>query len=144
MPGMGSAIGRTGSPEDIGNLDGGARGSGVVRFLRRNEDAQTVKRTGHGPHRARCHLGVEGSVLQLGVTEQRLDNADIDAVFQKMGGKAVPQCVWADAPGNLGRMRRLDHDAIELSGADRLERVLARKQPAVAVQPPWRWPTCHH
>lgn len=68
------------------------------------------------------------------MTEQRLDNADIDAIFQKMGGKAVPQGMRADAPGNLGRMRRLDHDAIELSGADRLERVLARKQPAVAVQ----------
>lgn len=103
MPGMRGAISRTRSTENVGDLDGVAHRSGVGWLRRWNEDAQLVERTGHGPHRARRHLGVEGGVLQLGVTEQRLDNADIDAVFQKMGGEAVPQGMRADAPGNLGR-----------------------------------------
>ena len=124
---MGHAIGGAGRTEDVGDLDGMAHRSGVGWFLRRNEDAQTVKRTGHGPHRARCHLGVEGGVLELGVAEQRLDNADIDAIFQKMGGKAVPQGMRADASGNLGRLGCFDDHTIELPGADWLERVLARK-----------------
>jgi hypothetical protein len=133
MTGMGCAIGRTGSPKDIGDLNGGAHRSGIGWRLRRNEDAQLVERTDDGAHRACCHLGVERRRLELGVAEQHLDNADIDAIFQKMGGEAVPQGVGADAPGNLGCVGRLDHDAIALSGADWLERVLTRKQPAIKV-----------
>ena len=70
------------------------------------------------------------------MAEQHLDDPDIDAVFQQMRGKAVPQCVWTDAPGNLGGVGRLDDDAIELPGTDGLEGVLARKQPAITTQYP--------
>jgi hypothetical protein len=36
-------------------------------------------------------LGVAGSCLQMGVTEQDLDDPDVGAALQKMGGKTVPQ-----------------------------------------------------
>src|ERR1700722_4048358 len=42
-----------------------------------------VERADHGAHRARGHLGVERSGVEPGVTEQGLDDADIDAVFQQ-------------------------------------------------------------
>ena len=51
---------------------------------------ELVERAGHGAHRSGSDLGVEGGVVQLRVPEQNLDDADVDAVFQQMGGKAVP------------------------------------------------------
>jgi hypothetical protein len=54
------------------------------------EHAELVERAGHGAHRSSSDLGVEGGVVQLRVPEQNLDDADIDAVFQQMGCKAVP------------------------------------------------------
>src|SRR5690606_4651311 len=95
---------------------------------------QSIKRTGDSPHRARCHLGIAGGVLELGVPEQRLDDADIDAVLEQVCGKAVPQCVRADASRDLASLGGFDHDAIELPCADGLEGMLARKQPAIAMQ----------
>ena len=38
--------------------------------------------------------GVEGGVVQLGVTEQRIDHPDVDVVLEKVGGEAVAQRVW--------------------------------------------------
>ena len=67
------------------------------------------------------------------MTEQHLDHADIDAVLEQMGGKAVAQRMRADALGDVGRLRRFDDDAIQLAGADRLADVLPGKQPALRV-----------
>src|SRR5690606_3092301 len=72
-------------------------GSAGRRRLCRHEQAEPVERTGYGPYRAGRHLGVEGGVLQLGVAEQRRNDADIDAVLQQVRGKAVAQRVRADA-----------------------------------------------
>jgi len=91
MPGMGEPVGRTSSAEDIGNLDGGAHRSGGGWRLDGDEDAQTVERTGDGPRRAGCHLGIERCRLELAMPEQHLDDADIDTVLQQMDGEAVPQ-----------------------------------------------------
>ena len=65
--------------------------------------------------------------------EQDLDDADVDAVLQQVGREAVAQRVRPDPLGDVRGLRRLDDDAMELPGADRLHRVLAREQPAVAV-----------
>ena len=34
--------------------------------------------------------GLDRRAIELGVTEQDLDHSDIDVLFQKMGGEAVP------------------------------------------------------
>ncbi|MCY1306043.1 hypothetical protein D9M70_558760 [compost metagenome] len=65
--------------------------------------------------------------------EQDLDDPDVGAVLQKMGGEAVPQRVRSDPLGDVGGLGRLNDDPIELPRADRLHRVLSREQPAVAV-----------
>jgi hypothetical protein len=79
------------------------------------------------------NLGVEGGAVELGVPEQHLDDPDVDAVLQQVGGEAVAQRVRPDPLGNVGGLRRLDDDAVELPRADRLHRMLPRKQPAVAM-----------
>jgi hypothetical protein len=75
--------------------------------LARGNNPQLVERAYHGPHRARGDLGVERSCLELAVTEQGLDHADIDAVFQQMGREAVPKRMRADPLGDLRRLRCL-------------------------------------
>ena len=72
-------------------------------------------------------------LFELGVPEQDLDDADVGAVLQQVGGEAVTQRVRPDPLGDVGGLRRLDDDAIELPRADRLHRVLPREQPAVAM-----------
>ena len=67
------------------------------------------------------------------MTEQSLDDADIDAVLQQMRREAVPQRVRPDPLGDLRRLRCLDDDAMQMPGADRLHRVLTREQPALRV-----------
>ena len=47
--------------------------------------------------------------------------------------RCVAQRMRTDPPGDPGRLGGLDDDAVELPGADRLQRVLAREQPALAV-----------
>src|SRR3954471_10833853 len=97
------------------------------------EQAELVERAGHGAHRAGCDLGVEGGVVELRVPEQGLDDPDIGAVLEQVRREAVAECVRADPLGDVGRLRRLDDDAMELPGADRLQRMLTGEQPAVAM-----------
>ncbi len=97
VPGMGGPVGWAGSSEDVGDLrPGGRHASAAGRSLVGHEEAELVERAGHGAHRAGRHPGVERRVVQLGVTEQRLDDADVDAVLEKVGGEAVPQGMRAD------------------------------------------------
>ena len=61
------------------------------RSLRLREHAQAVERADHRLHRFGRHPGVKRRSLQLGVPQQDLDDADIDAVFEQVGSKAVAQ-----------------------------------------------------
>ena len=54
------------------------------------------------------------------MAEQRLDDADVDAVFQKVGGEAVAQGMRPDPLGDIGCPRRLDDDAMKLDGSKNL------------------------
>ena len=90
-PGMGGPISRPGSTEDVGNLERGAHRLSAARHLViRCRQGQSVERADNCPHRLRCHLGVEGRGVELGMAEQCLDNADIDAVLEQMRRKTVP------------------------------------------------------
>ena len=113
MPGMGRAIGWTGSPEDIGDLDGGAHRSGGWRFVL-HQGHQPVERAGHRLDRAGRDLGVERGRLELGVPEQHLDDPDIDILLQEVRGKAVPQGVRADLLADAGDLSRFLHRAMQL------------------------------
>lgn len=62
-----------------------------------------------------------------------LDDPDVGAVLQQVGGEAVTQRVRPDPLGDVGGLCCLDDHAIELAGADGLHRMLPREQPAVAM-----------
>src|SRR3546814_10834084 len=83
--------------------------------------------------RLRCDLQVKGGGIEVGVSEQSLDDADVDAVLEQVGGKAVAQGVRPDALVDIGRLSRLDDDAVELSGAVRVR--VPRAEPALRYPP---------
>src|SRR5271157_65268 len=60
------------------------------RFLRQ-ADAQPVQRALDVADRVDGDAGVERGRLELGVAQQHLDHANIDALFEQVGGEAVPQ-----------------------------------------------------
>src|SRR3546814_1277387 len=65
-------------------------------LLVRRGQRKPVERTDDRPNGLCCDLRVEGRRVYLGVAEQDLDDADVDAIFEKMGGETVPQRVRSD------------------------------------------------
>src|ERR1700760_2758727 len=65
----------------------GGRGSA------REVEAQPLKRAFDVADRVDGDAGVERGRLQLGVSEQDLDHADVDVLFEQVSGEAVPQGV---------------------------------------------------
>src|SRR5258708_25629653 len=66
---------------------------------------------------------------------QALDDADIGLLFQKMGGKAVPQRVNTDTLGNAGALRGHANEPVELAPTHVLSPV-AGEQPGLAGMRP--------
>src|SRR3546814_10343176 len=85
-----------------------------------------------------------GLRVYLGVAEQDLDDADVDAIFEKMGGETVPQRVRSDPLVDVRGLGGLDDDAVELARADMGRCALSGKEPAVgtpnALLPPGATP----
>ena len=61
------------------------------------------------------------------LTEQHLDDADIDVLLKQVGGKAVPQGVQRDALFDLRHLGSGVAGAIELARGHRLRRIAAWK-----------------
>ena len=80
-------------------------------------------------------LGVERGGVELLVTEQDLDDADVDLLLEQMGGEAVPEGVQGDALVDPGRHRRRMTGAVELTGGERLA---PGRGPGTATP----WPLC--
>src|ERR1017187_5979741 len=81
-----------------------------------------IERTGHradGPGR---HPRIKCGVVELGVSEQNLDHADVDAILEQMRGEAVAQRVRAYVFCKTGGLCSLVDDAPELAGGDWLSR----------------------
>jgi hypothetical protein len=110
-----------------------ATGSAVWRTQCIGEHRQLIERTDHIPDRARRDPRLERGGRQLRVTQQHLDDADIDTVLQQVGRKAVPQRVRPDPLGDARRVRCLGGDTVYLSVADRFEVMLSGEQPAVRM-----------
>lgn len=103
VPCMYGPVGGAGSAEDVGDLDRGAHGSAVGRDLCLLEQPELVERARDGAHRPGRDLGVEGGVVELRMSEQDLDDADVGAVPQQVGGEAVAQGVRPDPFGDVWR-----------------------------------------
>jgi len=90
------------------------RSSGGRRASRQVE-AEPLQRTGHVTDRVDGDAGVERRRLQLGVSQQHLNHANIDILFEQMRCEAVPQGVRRHALGDPGVARRRVHGAVELT-----------------------------
>jgi len=81
--------------------------------------------------------GVARRALQVGVTEQNLDDADVGSVLQKMGGEAVPQGVRRHLFGKASRSAGGPAGGMQRGRFERPFLVAAGKQPALrAGKPP--------
>src|SRR5208282_4469283 len=107
MPGIGLAPGSPVATEDIRNLKRGAR-HGRWRLSWRIAPPLKKRKPVQGAHhladRGGGHARIERRRVELGVSEQHLDDPDIDVLLEKMGRKAVPKRVQRDPlvdPGKL-------------------------------------------
>jgi hypothetical protein len=71
-PDLSETVAGTHGPEDIGDLQRGGphKASAAGRPRVGGKYPELVERAGHGAHRPRRHLGVEGGGVQLGVSER--------------------------------------------------------------------------
>ena len=111
--------------EDIRDLQGGTRARAATVRAR-----DWLQWTDHLAQDLGGDVGIERCGLELFVSEQHLDHADIHLLLEQVGGEAVAQRVHRDALVDARREGRLMHRAVQLSGAQGLDGVQARKQPA--------------
>jgi hypothetical protein len=64
--------------------------------------------------------------------QQHPDHADVDLLLQQVGGEGVVQRVHRHALVDLGRLGSSMDGTVELPRAQRVHRIKAREQPAVA------------
>src|SRR5258705_2701573 len=91
---------------------------------------QQVERALDDGDHAGGHAGVAWRGVELVVTQKRLDDADIGATLEQVGGEAVAQSVQRYALLDPGRIGRLVEQAVQLASRHRLAGLGARKQPA--------------
>src|SRR4029077_2139796 len=96
---------------------------------------QEGERARHLAERIDGDAGVECRRVELLVSEQHLDDADIGFLLQKMGGKAVPQRVNTDTLGNAGAPGGNKKEPVELAPTHVLSPV-AGEQPGLAGMHP--------
>ncbi len=108
MAGVGLAPCGPVGAKDVGDLQKRPRHAASVggrRWLHRLE-AELVERAGDDADRVDGDAGVERRRLQLGVAQQNLDDPDIDALFEQVGGEAMAQGVRRHALVDPGLARR--------------------------------------
>src|SRR6516225_7293771 len=92
---------------------------------------QEVERACHLADRADGDPGVKRCRVELLVSEQNLDDADIGLLLQKMRSKAVPQRMNTDALGDAGTRCRQANEPMQLARTH-VPPAVAGKQPGLA------------
>src|SRR5580693_3914860 len=90
----------------------------------RDVEAQSLQGARDVADRVDGDAGIERGRLQLGVSEQDLDYANVDVLFEQMRGEAVPQGVRRHALGDSRQVLGGVHGAVELPGRHWIDRVL--------------------
>ena len=85
----------------------------------REVDAQPLQWALDVADRVDGDAGVERRRLQLRVSEQNLDHANIDALLEQMGGEAVPQGVRRHALGDARQILGGGDGAVKVQGFGR-------------------------
>src|SRR5712671_4612398 len=96
--------------------------------------AQQVEWALDGRDHAGGHARVARRRVELVVTEESLNDADIGPTFEQMGRKTVAQRMQRHRLLDASRVSRLVKQTIELPGRHRLSRLAARKQPALLLR----------
>jgi hypothetical protein len=86
------AVGAAVAAEHVRHLQGGPHAGGRSTGRHDLQDEPIERTDGSADHVVR-HLGVAGGGREIVVPQQHLDDADISARFQQVGGEAVPQGV---------------------------------------------------
>ena len=120
VTGLSGAIAGPFSSEDIGDLERGAQAGSVAGLLALHQRRQMLERTGHRADRLGRDARVERGRIELAVPQQDLDHADIDILFQQMGGEAVAQRMGRHPLPDPSRFGRLMDRAVDLPGRDRI------------------------
>src|SRR5665648_92113 len=76
---------------------------------------QSIERAHHGAQHVGRDVGVARCRVQLGMSEQNLDNAHVGIALQQMRGEGMPERVRRHPRAQPCRLRRHVADAIELS-----------------------------
>ena len=87
--------------EDIGQF----QPMSVSSVGRNQVEIERIQRTGRRAHGHVGDLQIARGGFQVGVAEQDLNGAEIDAGFEQMGGEGVPQRVRMNRFGDAGRVR---------------------------------------
>jgi hypothetical protein len=93
MPGIGAAPVGSMAMKDVCDLQPWAAHGRWLDFGSRpppDQKCQPVERAGDGSDRRIGDAGVQRRGVELGVTQERLDHANIDILFEQMRGEAVP------------------------------------------------------
>src|SRR5208282_6823605 len=77
---------------------------------------EPVEWAGYGPDRRIGDAGVKCRGVELGMTQKRLDHANIDILLEEVGGEAVPQRVWRHMLLDPRRLGGGTDGAAELAG----------------------------
>ena len=117
VTGLSGTIAGAFSSEDIGDLDRGAQAALAAGILALHQYRQTLQRTGHRADRLGRDTRIERDRIKLAVAQPVLDEAQIGAGVEQVGGKAVAQRVRSDPLGDLRGLCRIDDDAMELPGS---------------------------
>src|SRR3954447_10851853 len=110
---------------------GGRIAGSAARALSCHQELQVLKRTGYRADRLGRDPGVERRRVELGMSQEDLNDPDVDVLLEKMRGEAVTQGMGRHALADAGRFRRLMDGAIDLAGRDRLGSAATGKQPAM-------------
>ena len=119
MASVGAAIGRPMGAEDICDLKLGAGHPGGMSARPSARINQQIEWACHTLDRFGCHFGVDCCRLQFGVPQKHLNDPDVSAAFQKMGGKAVPQSMGRDFLLDPNKIAGQGKGTVELPGRDR-------------------------
>src|SRR6266481_4670022 len=106
-------------------------GRGKRRGLRGRLDRryEMLEWAGDFPKRFEGDTGIERCCIELLMSEQHLDHADVGLLLEQVGGEAMPQRVQRDGLVDLGHHRRRVAGAVELARGQRLPEIAPGKQP---------------
>ena len=92
---------------------------------------QLLQRALDRPQGGAGDLAVARGGIEFLVAQEHLDHADVDLLLQQVGREAVPERVQRDRLIDAGRHLGAIKGASQLARGQRIDRVLAREQPAL-------------